>query len=198
MIEKGSINWAAVSSTRLEQKPGAEPVDRRVADKSTLNRGEDWQGKVAAELRSTAPPENQGNEKPTNRGDERRKKAEERRKASTAAGGRSAERSADRANDWTWEKNSGDQEQQLDGLPQNARPNLKVAPVRRRKTVPAKATNKVLASWPDLKSFVNDSFPAGIFSQASNNYPLKVSRPTALNPLGGGFVWPIDLLLSKD
>ncbi|MGI9451764.1 MAG: hypothetical protein ACR2QH_14170, partial [Geminicoccaceae bacterium] len=84
------------------------------------------------------------------------------------------------------------------GLPQQVRPNLKAAPVRRKKSVPAKSASKVLASWPDLKSFVNDTFPAAIFSRASQDKSLEVAPPTALNPLGGGFVWPIEMLLSKD
>ena len=198
MIEKGSINWVSVSSTRLEQKPGAEPIDRRGADHKSANRGDEWLGKVAAELRSTAPSENEKNEKPTHRGDERRKRAEADRRNGSTAGKRGAERSANRANEWTWDKPSGDQDQQLDGLPQQVRPNLKAAPVRRKKSVSAKSASKVLASWPDLKSFVNDTFPAAIFSRSSQDKSLEVARPTALNPLGGGFVWPVEMLFSKD
>ncbi len=197
MIEKGSINWAAVSTAKLEHKPGAEQADRRGPDKSQANWGDDIQGKVAAEIRPLAPGENDGSEKPTHRGDERRRKAETERRNSGSPARRSGENSASAGggHQRIRERAPEDRERYLDVLPQSLKRSSKITSVRRKKTAAAKSANTIKTSWPDLKSFVSDNFPNSIFNMAmANHYPLEVSRPTALNPLGGGFVWPIDLL----
>jgi len=197
MIEKGSINWASVFTSRAEHKPSTVQTDRRGVEKSTANWSDDLQGKVAAEVRSLAPGENDGSEKPTHRGDERRRRAESERRNSGSTARRSGDNSATGGHERTWDKAPQGREQNLNGLPQRIKRNLKVAPVRRKKTAPAKSASKIKTSWPDLKCFVSDTFPTGVFSLAmAEHYPLKVARPTALNPLGGGFVWTADLFPS--
>ena len=195
MIEKGSINWASVSSTPLEHKQSAERLDRRGVEKTT-HWGDDVPGKVAAELRSQAPGENEANEKPTHRGDERRKKADTERRNGPKSSRRCRTEDSPRwEREWTWDKASEDREQHLDGLPQEVRPNanLKTTSIQRKKATAAKPASKIKNSLPDLRSFARDNFPATILSMAGQS-PLKIGRPTALDPLGGGFIWPLDLI----